>query len=236
VSRQGQWLLFLQNAPGRESPERLDERFADWGLDVDVRWAYGGDFPASLEGYAGIYLSGSPHGAYEPIPFIEREHDLIRDAAARRIPMLGMCFGSQILASALCGREHVFRRAQCEVGIKALAVDNAATDDPVCAGLGREVRMFVWHNDEVRADHSAMVVLATSDLCPNQIWRYRDAPVWGIQGHAELTRHSADAWFARHRARIEHDGAPLESLVTDELDDAKTSDMLERFARLVIER
>ena len=229
-------LLFLQNAPGRSSPDRLDERFADWGLEVDLRWAYGLDFPTSLERYAGIYLSGSPHGAYEPIPFIEREHALIREAAAGRIPMLGMCFGSQILASALCGKEQVFRRACCEVGIKTLTVDHAAADDPVCAGLGRDVRMFVWHNDEVRADHPAMVVLAASDLCPNQIWRHRDAPIWGIQGHAELTRQTAEAWFARHRARIESDGAPLETLVPDALDDAKTSGMLERFAGLVVER
>src|SRR5260370_33995544 len=103
-------LLYLANGPTKISVARLDERFASQGLDVDVRWAYQGEFPDDLSDYAGIFLSGSPHGAYEDVPFIHREHELIQSAARREIPMLGICFGSQILGSALCGRDQVFRR------------------------------------------------------------------------------------------------------------------------------
>ena len=115
-------LLFLSNGPKRMSTARLDTRFAALGFDVDIHWAYHDEIPDQLSPYAGIFLSGSPHGAYEDIPFIHREHDLIRAAAALGIPMLGICFGSQILASALCGRDQVFRRASCEVGHKWLDV------------------------------------------------------------------------------------------------------------------
>ena len=226
-------LLYLGNGRKFQSLAKLDDRFETWGLTVDRYWAYDGQFPGSLRGYDGIFLSGSPHGAYEDVPFILREHDLIREAANLAIPMLGICFGSQILASALCGRDQVFRRSTCEIGYKTLPLTAAASTDKLSQDLREEVRMFVWHNDEVRADHPDMTILAYSDDCPNQIWRHRDADIWGIQGHPEITRTHAPIWFEENRARMEADGADIEILKAqaDEAAEAKT--MLTRFAELV---
>jgi GMP synthase (glutamine-hydrolysing) len=229
----GRKLLYLANGPKLQSVARLDDRFEGWGLAVDRRWAFQGDFPEDLDGYDGVFLSGSPHGAYEDIPFIRREHDLIRTAAAQGKPMLGVCFGSQILASALCGKGEVFRRDSCEIGYKTLALTPAAGVDPLLGGLGDRVEMFVWHNDEVRAAHADMTVLASSDVCPNQIWRYRDAPVWGIQGHPELTRVQALIWFEENRARMERDGADVDGLKASAVEAAEAKAMLANFAALV---
>ena len=226
-------LLYLSNGPKQQSVARLDDRFEGWGLTVDRYWAYSGEFPKNLGSYDGIFLSGSPHGAYEDIPFIHREHSLIQDAAARGIPMLGICFGSQILASALCGRDQVFRRHDCEIGYKDLFVTDAARDDAIAGALLQHVHMFVWHNDEVRGDHPDMTILAHSDICPNHIWRYRDTPAWGIQGHPEITAAQAPVWFNQNRERMHKDGADVDVLIysADESADAKT--MLTRFADVV---
>ncbi len=228
-------LLYLGNGPSFRSVARLDDRFEGWGLRVDRYWAYDGAFPDSLAGYDGIFLSGSPHGAYEAIDFIEREHDLIRDAAERGIPTLGVCFGSQILASALCGRDQVFRRASCEIGYKWLPLSDPARTDPLCAELDERVYMFVWHNDEVRAEHADMTVLARSDLCPNQVWRWRDRQVWGIQGHPEITRAQALLWFEENRKRMEADGADVDALKREAHETPEAKTMLSAFARLVRE-
>ncbi len=227
-------LLFLSNGPNRLGVARLDLRFAALGFDVEVHWAYRGEFPATLCGSAGIVLSGSPHGAYEDVPFIQREHTLIEDAAALGIPMLGICFGSQILASALCGRDQVFRRASCEVGYKWLDVHADAEDDPLAHTLAPRVRMFVWHNDEVRASHPDMRVLASSDVCPNQIWRHRSLSAWGIQGHPEVTRAQFHQWSEQSRERLEADGADVAALnqSADDAEQAKT--MLANFAALCL--
>ena len=226
-------LLYLGNGTKLQSVAMVDDRFESWGLTVDRYWAYSGEFPNNLDSYDGIFLSGSPHGAYEDIPFIHREHSLIQDAATRGIPMLGVCFGSQILASALCGRDQVFRRQDCEIGYKDLPVTNAARDDAIAGGLSEQVHMFVWHNDEVRGDHSDMTILAHSDICPNHIWRYRDTPVWGIQGHPEITAAQAPVWFNQNRERMQKDGADVDALIStaDEAAEAKT--MLTRFADVV---
>ena len=226
-------LLYLCNSPRLQSVARLDERFENWGLDVEQRWAYGGDFPDSPAGYDGVFLSGSPHGAYEDIDFIHREHDLIVEAEDLGIPMLGVCFGSQILASALCGRDQVFRRDRCEIGYKDLPVTEEAATDPICFELGRAVHMFVWHNDEVRSDHADMTILAYSDACPNQVWRYRSQPVWGIQGHPEITRDQAPVWFEENRDRIQNDGADVDQLKLQAHPALSAKTMLTRFAALL---
>ena len=228
--------LYLGNGRKFQSVAKLDDRFESWGLDVERYWAYNGEFPQALEGYDGIFISGSPHGAYEDIDFIKREHDLIGEAANLNIPMLGICFGSQILASALCGRDQVFRRDYCEIGYKDLPVTNAAQDDPVACDLGTSVPMFVWHNDEVRGDHPDMTIIAHSDLCANQIWRYRDQPIWGIQGHPEITLAQAPIWFEENRARMEADGADIEELKATAHEATQAKTMLTRFADLVRSR
>jgi GMP synthase (glutamine-hydrolysing) len=223
-------LLYLSNGPRKRSVAALEERFERCGLALDQYWAFDGEFPDTLDGYCGVFLSGSPHGAYEDIPFIHREHELINEVAVRGLPMLGICFGSQILASALCGRDQVFRRATCEVGYKNLAMSKEAARDPLAQSAGRELRMFVWHNDEVRADHPDMRILAASDECPNQIWRYRDQPVWGIQGHPEIDRAQALAWFELSRARFEADGADIAALAEAADDTAEAKTLLHAFA------
>jgi GMP synthase (glutamine-hydrolysing) len=217
-------LLYLANGPKQVSVARLDERFAGYGFEVERSWAFGGDFPDDLSGYAGIFLSGSPHAAFDDVDFIHREHALIRDAAAQGVPMLGVCFGSQILGSALCGREQVFRRSTCEVGYKWLEAQAEAASDPIAKDILPRVYMFVWHNDEVRADHPDMRILASSDQCPNQVWRYRDRPIWGIQGHPEITRAQSAIWFEENRARLEKDGAVIDELnrSSDDAEQAKT--------------
>jgi GMP synthase (glutamine-hydrolysing) len=227
-------LLYLGNGRKFQSVAKLDDRFEGWGLAVDRYWAWNNEFPESLDGYDGIFISGSPHAAYEDVPFIHREHEMIRDAAARRIPMLGICFGSQILASALCGKDQIFRRPWCEIGYKNLAVTPAAATDPLAQDWGDTVHMFVWHNDEVRHDHPDMVVLASSDICPNQVWRHRDVPVWGIQGHPEITQAQASVWFEENRERMTKDGGDVDDLIASAHEAMEAKTALTRFTEMVL--
>lgn len=226
-------LLYLGNGRQLQTVAKLDERFESWDLKVDRHWAYDGQFPKSLDSYDGIFLSGSPHGAYEDIDWILREHDLIRNAADKDIPILGICFGQQILASALCGRDQVFRRSSCEIGYEDLTVTEAARTDTLACDLGPTVRMFVWHNDEVRGGHPDLVILAHSQDCPNHVFRHRKHRAWGIQGHPEVTQAQAPLWFEQNRARMTDDGGDVDDLIkqSDPALEAKT--MLTRFAELV---
>jgi GMP synthase-like glutamine amidotransferase len=210
----------------------LERRFAQAGFEMDFVWAYGGEEPGDLARYQAAFVSGSPHGAYEDIPWIHREHAWLAELAALGVPTLGICFGSQILASALCGRDQVFRRASCEVGYMDLTVTGAARADRLACELGGQVHMFVWHNDEVRAGHPDMVILAHSPDCPNHVWRHARYPVWGIQGHPEVSAAQAVGWFEASRARLELDGADVAALQRAAVDAREADTMLRRFISL----
>lgn len=226
-------VVVLENGPRRDAGAVVGDRIRAAGLEAERWWAFDDEFPDSLDGCVGMFLSGSPHGSYEDIPFIRREHALICEAANAGLPMLGVCFGSQILASALCGRDQVFRRASCDVGFKPHAVSALAPDDPVCSELVDGFSMFVWHNDEVRHDHPDMAIIASTDQCPNQIWRHRELAAWGIQGHPEVTRAHAAGWFETRRERLEADGADVEGLIREAHDAPAAKTMLDNFIGLL---
>jgi GMP synthase-like glutamine amidotransferase len=147
--------------------------------------------------------------------------------------MLGICFGSQILASALCGRDQVFRRSSCEIGYIPHIVHPAAHTDPIASELADGVTMFTWHNDEVKANHPDMTILASTPLCPNQVWRWRNQPVWGIQGHLEIPLALAPAWIEDCRDVMVNDGADVDALIASAVDQTPAQSMLRRFATYI---
>ena len=227
-------LLFLHNGSQPAGPADLPTRFGAAGLEVDYFWASQGEFPDQIDTYQGAFLSGSPRSAYDDLPWIHREHELIQALADRGIPILGVCFGSQILASALCGRDQVFRRSTCEVGFKWLTLTPVAQTDPLTTNIEGQLYNFVWHNDEVHADHPDMTILAHSDDCPNQIWRFRDLHIWGIQGHPEITEAKALRWFNEDRAYFEKDGADVAAMAAAATEQAEAKRMLTNFVALCL--
>ena len=118
----------------------------------------------------------------------------------------------------------------------AIPVTAAARDDLICADLGASVCMFVWHNDEVRGDHPDMTIIATTDDCPNHIFRFRDQPIWGIQGHPEVTVDESRSWFEENRADLEADGADVDELHRTAVEASTAKTMLKRFADVVSAR
>ena len=115
-----------------------------------------------------------------------------------------------------------------------LDVTPEGTDDPLMRGLGDRVHMFVWHNDEVRPGHPMMRVLAASTDCPNHVWRYGDAPIWGVQGHPELKAVEAVTLFERHRERLVDDGADPDDLVSDVVDSEGATRLVDNFIDIVV--
>jgi GMP synthase (glutamine-hydrolysing) len=225
-------LLILQNSPNQRAGERLGARFREWGHRITSWPCREGALPQNLGPYQGIIISGGPNSANDDETFIKAERWFLMKAAEQGIPMLGICLGSQLLASVLLGPETVLRRRSCEVGYKTLKSTHAMMLDPLAPVISAELSMFIWHNDEIRADHPQMTILASSDLCSNQIWRYSDRQIWGVQGHPEITRQDALEWFEESRAALERDGADIDRLKREAHDALAAKSVMQRFAEL----
>ncbi len=141
-----------------------------------------GRLPDLARGYTHIVLTGSEASILEREGWAEREADLVRDAVAAGLVVLGSCWGHQMIAYALAGPQAVGRAARREIGWVSVPV---LEENPVLGAPG-EFWTFTCHRDEVRAARPEIRVLAATPSCPVQAFAWSDRPVWGIQPHPEI--------------------------------------------------
>lgn len=172
-----------------------------------------------------IVSLGSEFAAFDDhLPFVQRESDLMRDAVDADVPILGLCFGGQMLARVL-GAE-VRRSEESEIGWLPVR-----SNDP---DLVPEGPWFQWHFDVFGAPPGAQVI-AESDLCPQ-------AFVWGrslgLQFHPEVTREIMDDWVRVYRHELDADGVDPDQLMEEthrRIDDSNRNarQLLERYLEQV---
>ncbi len=128
-------------------------------------------FPESAEAADGWVITGSRHGAYEDHPWIPPLEDLIRAIRDRGAPLIGVCFGHQIIAQALGGKVEKFDGGWA-VGRTQYDFD------------GDVVTLNAWHQDQVVALPEGARVLGTNAFCQNAMVAYGDT-IWTVQAHPE---------------------------------------------------
>ena len=137
-----------------------------------------------LDRFSHVILTGSEASILEPKPWFEVESKLIRDAVDRRIPILGSCFGHEMLVYALSGPECLHAADPPEVGWAEIEM---VESDPLFDGLPNPWSTFVYHFGEVVDPPAPWRKLGRTRHCDTHVLRYGDRPVWGIQAHPEIS-------------------------------------------------
>jgi len=135
-----------------------------------------------------IIIMGGPMSANDEdrLPWLAHEKQFIRDAVIRGIPILGICLGAQLIASAMGAR--VYPNAVKEIGWFPIR----AVPTPVeHLRLPEEFIAFHWHGETFDLPAGA-VHLAKSDGCENQAFQL-NRNVIGLQFHLEATIESVSA-------------------------------------------
>ena len=143
--------------------------------------------PSDVQMFSGIIISGSAACVTAPEPWMDGLADLILDASVAGVPVLGICFGHQMVAYALFGPSAVRKSATPEIGWTDISI---TAEDPLLAGLVDGFNTFESHFDEVVAV-PGMSVFASSERCAVQGFRVTNRPIWGVQFHAEMTQEEA---------------------------------------------
>jgi GMP synthase-like glutamine amidotransferase len=178
--------------PGAGLTGLLGERAARGGHEL-VEWmpAEAERLPGRLAAFdaAVVFGGGMNVRDAERLPWLHGEIELLRDALAARLPVLGVCLGAQLVAAA-AGAE-VRRAPAPEIGWFEVELTAAGTDDPVLGRLPERFTAYEWHS--YAFDHPAGAVeLARSAVC-SQAFRLGDA-AWAVQFHPEVTPEIVRAW------------------------------------------
>ncbi len=159
--------------------------YVDWFAELDKQ-------PEWTDAAALVFLGGPMNvDDIERFPFLAREQEIIQQAVRRKIPMLGICLGAQLIARALGAR--VFPAGVKEMGWHAVETTPAAASDPLFKHFRPVETVFHWHGDTFDLPEGA-TFLARSDRVMNQAFRYLDF-VWGIQFHLEITVKMVAEWL-----------------------------------------
>ncbi len=159
-------------------PDFFERLLAGRGLTFRRFHVEAMEFPASVHDCDGWLITGSRHGAYEDHPFIPPLEQFIRDAYAAHVPVVGICFGHQIIAQAMGGR--VERHA------------GGWSVGPTTYDFGGEpITLNAWHRDQVVQKPEAAQVVASSDFCANAALLYDDR-MFTVQAHPEFRNDFVD--------------------------------------------
>lgn len=131
-----------------------------------------GQLPASVTECEGWLITGSRHGAYEDHPWIPPLEDFIRASFAAHVPMVGVCFGHQIIAQAMGGKVEKFS------GGWAVGPTDYDFD-------GQTLTLNAWHQDQVTRTPESAKVLASNEFCANAALLYDDR-AFTVQAHPEF--------------------------------------------------
>jgi GMP synthase-like glutamine amidotransferase len=180
-------------------PGQFSEYLAARGLPCELIHVHAGQpIPRSAERYSGICSLGGSMSVNDPLPWIEDEVALIRDADVRRMPVIGHCLGGQLIARAFGAR--VARAEFREIGWGRVEIDDR---ELALEWLGAEnvaCELFHWHEDSFDLPRDARRLL-TGMLCNNQAFIIQ-RPGYAhlaMQFHVEMTPVLIRGWLSGPR-------------------------------------
>jgi GMP synthase (glutamine-hydrolysing) len=153
-------------------PDMFQNLLAGHGFTFKTYRVLEGDFPPDVNAADGWLITGSKFGAYEDHAWIPPLEDFIRASYAAHVPMVGICFGHQIIAQAMGGRVEKFT--------KGWAVGPTDYDFG-----GKSVRLNAWHQDQVVSKPAMAEVAGSNEFCANAALLYDDR-AFTVQAHPEF--------------------------------------------------
>ena len=186
------FLIIEAGAP--VEPLRRHGSFGHWirhaaGLPRDravVCRPHAGEALPQPDGFAGVLVSGSAAMVSDRAGWSEDSAAFLRAAAAAGLPVLGICYGHQLLAHAF-GGEVGNNPAGREMGTVEVRLEEAARHDPLLGGLPERFLAHATHQQTVLAPPPGAVRLARSDQDDWQALRIGERS-WGVQFHPEFSR------------------------------------------------
>jgi len=217
----------------RQQHGDFENWFAD-GLGVSsvqqVDVFRGQPLPA-LEETAGIVITGSAAMVSHREDWSEETAQWLKQAVQAGLPVLGVCYGHQLLAQALGGKVGPNPNGRQIGTVLTKSLDSAA-NDPLLGHLPLEYASQTSHSESVLELPPAAVRLATSPLDDNFAIRFSEN-AWGVQYHPEFSGPVMSKYINYRSDALREEGLDPDQLLTKVTETEQALSVLERFAKLV---
>lgn len=155
--------------------EMFMELLAAPGIEFSTWRVLDDEFPPEKPAIDAWVVTGSRCGVYDGFPWIDRLEAWLRSAVARELPIIGVCFGHQVIARALGGDVRKFDGGW-NVGLKEYER----------VGAPGRFRLLAWHQDQVMRPPEGARTVARAECCRYAGFRIGDS-VLTYQAHPEFS-------------------------------------------------
>jgi len=178
-------VLLLQNTK-IEGPGYLGELLKNDGFEITSINAK--HDPLVEKDYSLVVILGASESANDDLPYLKAEQQLIKNYVEKKIPILGICLGSQLIAKTFGAK--VYRGPRKEIGFyHDLKISGDSIFFP---GFKNPFTVFHWHSDTFDLPADA-IRLVSSEHYRNQAFQYKSAV--GLQFHLEINEEMANLWL-----------------------------------------
>lgn len=223
---QGRWMIDALNA---REPGLMQGMGAQ---SVSIVHPASGEALPPVESVAGAVITGSWNMVTDLEDWSELTAAWIRQAHACKLPMLGICYGHQLMAHALGGKVDFHPQGR-ELGCHALQRLADTSGDPLLDQLPAQFNALLSHDQTVLQAPECARVVARSAHDPHQILRYGDHAL-SVQFHPEFSPALMRACIERRASELASEGVNMQAMLDNIQETLQAGQILTRFARQVL--
>jgi GMP synthase (glutamine-hydrolysing) len=191
---------------------------------VDIR--AGDPLPSASECH-GVILTGSHAMVSHHEPWSEAVAAWLPGIVAAEVPLLGICYGHQLLAHAFGGEVGDHPEGK-EIGTVDVALERSASDDPLFSRMPPRFRAHATHTQSVLRLPDAAVLLASNAFEPHHAFRI-GRRAWGVQFHPEYDVELMAAYIDGQAETLEATGRDLDAIHRTVAPTPEATELLRRF-------
>lgn len=179
-------------------------------LDLSVVDVTTQPLPGHPGDWQGVIITGSPAMVSERPDWSENTAAWVRQAVESKVPVLGVCYGHQLLAHAL-GGEVGYHPEGRETGTHEVTLSDNASSDPLFSQLPRRFDAQLTHKQSVLRLPPEAILLGRSEFEPHQAFRV-GPNAWGVQFHPEFTAPIMSAYLDVQQPELAQEGFDVSAL------------------------
>jgi len=203
-------------------------------MSFSVVSPYKENLPSDPTGFAGVIITGSHSMVTVKEAWSEQTAAWIPRVIESEIPLLGICYGHQLLAHAMGGVVGNFPTG-VELGTVQVTLTDEAHKDSLFKGLPKRIRVHASHTQTVVQLPPDAILLASGENEPHHAFAM-GACAWGVQFHPEFDADIMKTYVHEFSDLMKRHGQNPDKVIEDITETPLSQILLERFVDIAISR